>query len=306
MKRKRQLPVSLATMPGLAVAVRMSPGPEGRAHLREVRVLHSESSATERLDQLARELRIKQAPLQILLEAADYQFMQTEFPSLPVEELRTAIGWQMKDMLRQPLDQSTLDILPPPAQGDGIRRTQGYVVSAANNLLRSRMLQFRAYGSDVAVIDIPEQAQRNLADCLETPGHATAILALTPAGCLLTVSREGELYFVRNFELGGPLAENEHARREQFDRLVLELQRSFDVLEHQFSFLSLSTLWLAPFSHMEELFGLLIDTLYLPVKIVVLEELFDCRECPLPGDPTQRGALFHVLGLALRAVGEPA
>ncbi len=299
-KRRRQHPVSLATLPGQAVAVQLAPGRD-RPLLLQARVLQSQAASTERLDLLARELRLKRAPLQILLEPGEYQLMQTEFPALPAEELRPALRWQVKDMLNQALDASTLDILPPPTLG-GARRTQGFVVAAANALVRTRMLQFRAYDSEVTVLDITELAQRNIADRLEVPEHATAVLSITPAGCLLTVSREGELHFLRSFELGGALAQDETARRERFDRLVLELQRSFDVLEHQFSFLSLSTLWLSPFAHAEELLGMLIDALYLPVKAIALADLFDCSQCPLPAEPAQQAALFHVLGLALRGL----
>ena len=81
---------------------------------------------------------------------------------------------------------------------------------------------------------------------------------------------------------------------------MLELQRSLDVLEHQLSFLSVSTLWLAPFAQCEELLGYLIENLYLPVRTINLVEMFDCSNCQLPAEPDQQAALFHALGMALR------
>jgi MSHA biogenesis protein MshI len=303
--RSSQSPINLATSPGCVVAVQLAAAPvAGRPLLGVAAYLGSKAPVAERLDLMAREVRVKHAHLNILLEGADYQFLQVEMPAVPEEELKTALRWQVKDMLSHPLDAVTLDVLPP-SDGPAGRRSSGYVVSATNRLLRERMMQFRAYDSDVAVIDVPEMAQRNLADCLEDPGHATAVLSLTPGGCLLTASRDGALYFTRSFELSTlSLAASPSARRDQFDRLVLELQRSVDVLDHQFSFLAVSTLWIAPFSQCEELLSLLIESLYLPVKIINLAEIFDCSRCQLPSDQDQQAALFHALGMSLRDVEE--
>jgi MSHA biogenesis protein MshI len=300
-RRANQFPVNLASLPGCAVAVQLvAASATAKPQLGLVRYLASTAGATERLDHMARDLRIKRARLNILLEGPDYQFLQIDPPSVPVDELKTAVRWLVKDVLRHPLDAVTLDVLPPP-EGQAGRRPSAYVVASPNSLVRERMLQFRAYTSDVEVIDVPEMAQRNLADRLEEHGRATAVLSITSSGCLLTASRDGALYFTRNFELSTlSLAAAPSARRDQFDRLVLELQRSLDVLDHQFSFLSVSTLWIAPFAQCEELLSLLIENLYLPVKIINLAEIFDCSRCQLPEDANQQASLFHTLGMALR------
>lgn len=301
-KAAAQPPLNLACLPGLAVAVQLaSEEAAPRPQLAQVRLYRGSGSSEARLESLARELNLRYTPLRLLLETADYQFLQTEMPNVPADELRTAIRWQVKEVLRHPLDAVTLDLLTPPDEAHGLRRSSGFVVAAANELLRQRMLMFRPWNSAVRVIDVPEMAQRNLADRLEESGRATAVLSITPGGCLLTASRAGVLYFVRNFDLSSlSLKASETVRREQFDRLVLELQRSVDVLEHQYSFLSVSTLWLSPFEHAEELLSLLIENLYLPVKLIDLAQIFDTRNCPLPAEPDEQAALFHVLGLALR------
>ena len=300
-RRVSQPPVNLASLPGCAVAVQFVAVPSsGKPQLALAHYFASSAGATERLDHVAREARIKDARLNILLEAQDYQFLQVDPPAVPAEEMKTAVRWLVKDVLRHPVEAVTMDLVPPLEAQTG-RRPNMYVVAAANNLLRERMLQFRAYTSKVAVIDVPEMAQRNLADCLEEQGRATALLSITPSGCLLTASRAGELYFTRNFELSTlNLSPVPAVRRDQFDRLVLELQRSLDVLDHQFSFLSVSALWIAPFAQSEELLSLLIENLYLPVKLINLAEVFDCTRCPLPTDANQQASLFHALGMALR------
>ncbi|MEC5386082.1 hypothetical protein VVD49_10120 [Uliginosibacterium sp. H3] len=299
--------ISLAAPPGFAAAVQIAAGGEGgRPRLKLAQVQPGEASAQTRLENMARQIQMKRKSVRVLLERSDYQLLQIDAPAVPAEEMKTAVRWQVKDMLRLPLEDVTLDVAPPPEASAGGRRAMAYVAAASNDIVRQRMLGFRIFASDVEVIDIPEMAQRNIADRLEEPARATAVLSLNAAGCLLTASREGTLYFTRHFDLPGGLSEKNDERRDQLDKLVLDLQRSIDVLEHQFSFLSVSTLWLAPFAHADELLALLIEHLYLPARLIDLGTLFDCSECSLPASPAYQAALFPALGLALRPVGEAA
>jgi MSHA biogenesis protein MshI len=299
--RNAMMSVSMAAQPGFAAAVQLAgAGEGGRPRLMLAQVQPGEAPAQRRLESMARQIHMRKKSVRLLLDRSEYQLLQVEAPVVPVEEMKAAVRWQVKDMLRMPLEQVTLDVAPPPEATAGDRRAMAYVAAASNEIVRERMLGFRIFSSDVDVIDIPEMAQRNIADRLEEPGRATAVLSMNAAGCLLTASREGTLYFTRHFDLSGGLSERTDERRDQFDKLVLDLQRSVDVLEHQFSFLSVSTLWLAPFAHADELLTLLIEHLYLPARRIDLATLFDCRECSLPASPAYQAALFHTLGLALR------
>ncbi|GAA5171135.1 hypothetical protein [Viridibacterium curvum] len=294
--------VSLAVQPGFVAAVQLVGVGEARPRLRLAQCLASTAaSVQQRLESMARQIRLRSTQVRVLLERNEYQLLQIEAPAVPPEELKTAVRWQVKDMLRLPVDEVTLDVAPPPEAPAGGRRAMAYVAAASNDVVRERMLGFRIFNSDVDVIDIPEMAQRNMADRLEEPERATAVLSICGNSCLLTASRAGTLYFTRQFELPGGLALDVQERREQLDRLVLDLQRSVDVLEHQYSWLSVSTLWLAPFEYADELLSLLIEHLYLPARAIDLATLFDCSECPLPASAAEQGALFHALGLALRS-----
>ncbi len=298
-------PYYLATQPGMAVALRLGlPHAGEKPHLLRLKFDESAQPPAGRLEALAGALGLRGDSLQLLLEPGSYEFLQTEVPQVPAEELKTALRWTVKDLLGQPLDDSTIDALLPVESAQ--RGAMAYVAAAPNELIRSRMLMFRPWNATLDHIGVAEIAQRSIADALEAEGRATAVLAITPTGCMLTASHAGELFFVRNFDLSClSLNASESVRRDQFDRLVLELQRSFDVLERQFSSRAISTLWISPFAHAEELLGLLVESLYLPVRIINLAELVDTRECPLPVNPESQAALFHLLGMALgsQAVG---
>lgn len=295
-------PVSMAVQPGFVAAVQLVGASDARPRLRLAQCQAiSAAGSQQKLEAMARQIRLRRTGVRVLLDRSEYQLLQIEAPTVPPEELKTAVRWQVKDMLRLPVDEVTLDVAPPPEAPEGGRRAMAYVAAASNDVVRERMLGFRVFDADVDVIDIPEMAQRNIADRLEEAGRGTAVLSVNGNGCLLTASRAGTLYFTRHFEMPGGLSADAATRSEQLDRLVLDLQRSVDVLEHQYSWLAVSTLWLAPFAHADELLSLLIEHLYLPAREVQLAELFDCSECALPGDAAQQGALFPALGLALRA-----
>ncbi|MEN3109648.1 PilN domain-containing protein [Uliginosibacterium paludis] len=298
-------PWQLTTQPGMALALRLAAPHAGeKPRLLGLKSDESAHPPAERLEALAAGLGLRGDSLHLLLEPGSYQFLQSEVPQVPAEELKTALRWTVKDMLSQPLDDTTFDALLPVESAQ--RAAMAYVAAAPNVLIRARMLMFRPWSSAVEQIGVAETAQRSVADALEESGRATAVLAITPTGCMLTASHAGELFFVRNFDLSClSLNASESVRRDQFDRLVLELQRSFDVLERQFSSRAISTLWISPFAHAEELLGLLVESLYLPVRIINLAELVDTRECPLPVNPDAQAALFHLLGFALgsQAVG---
>lgn len=300
--KKQREPINIACQPGNVAAVRVAQSAPKQPRLLDALVEFSSQAATDKLDLISRSLRLNRANIRLVLEPGQYQLLQIDLPIVPAEELKTASKWQIKDLLRFPVENATLDILATPSDhGTGNRKQTGFAIAAPNDLILDRMLRFRSSRSNVSVIDIPEMAQRNIADALEESGRATAVLSISDSGTLYTVSRNGILYFTRTFDVTlSALSGNPDTRRALFDRLALELQRSMDVLEHQLSFLSVSTLWLAPFEHRDELLTLLIETLYLPVKAVELTQLFDCSQCSMPADSMTQAALFLPLGLALR------
>lgn len=300
--KRHRAPINIASQPGYVAAVSVALGLEQMPRLLNVMVEFSNGTIVEKLELISRSLRFSRENIRLLLEPGEYQFLQIELPAVPAEELKTACKWQIKDLLRFPAEQATLDILTTPSDhGTGNRKQTGFAVVAPNDVISDRMLRFRNTRSTLSVIDIPELAQRNIATAVEEHGRATAVLSISESGSLYTVSRGGILYFTRTFDISSiALDSHTETRRALFDRLALELQRSMDVLEHQFSFLSISSLWLAPFEYRDELLSLLIETLYLPVKALELDQLVDCSECVVPPEATVQAALFLPLGLALR------
>ena len=84
-----------------------------------------------------------------------------------------------------------------------------------------------------------------------------------------------------------------------FERLVLEVQRSLDHFDRQFSYLTVARLLVAP-GPVAGLQQYLADNLYLPVQAMDLSQALDLSAAPGLRDPVQQGERLHLLGAALR------
>jgi MSHA biogenesis protein MshI len=151
-------------------------------------------------------------------------------------------------------------------------------------------------------IDIPEMAQRNVARLFEEPGRGLAFLAFDDLGGLLTFTSNGELYMARRTELtAGQLTQAQGEQREQtLDRLVLELQRSLDHFDRQFSYVGVSRLLVAPLQTDVGIERHLADNLGLRVEMADLSQALDFAGAPELREPSRQGARLHIIGAALR------
>jgi MSHA biogenesis protein MshI len=188
-------------------------------------------------------------------------------------------------------------------------RTQNtvFAVAARNSVVRARQELFHAAKVALAVIDIPDLAQRNVAALLEPEGRGVALLAFGDEGGLLTVSWRGELYLSRRIDVTlAQLRETDQERRLQsFDKIALELQRSLDNFERQFSFISVAKLVLAPgLGH--DIYDYLSSNLYTRVHMLDLADVLDLAAVPELLEPAMQQRFFVPLGAALRDLEDAA
>lgn len=255
------------------------------------------------LEKLGKEARLGRYRCTFSLSAGEYQMLVVDAPNVPAAELKTAVRWRLKDMLDFPADDATIDVLDIPADKNAPSRTRSlFAVAARNDIIRQRMAAFDGAKLPVSVIDVPELAQRNIAALLEEPGRGLALLSFDEDGGLLTFTYGGELYSTRHIDI--PLSQlnqpDSEQRQRYFDRITLELQRSMDSFERQFSFITISKLVLAPLPPEVNLEAYLATNLYLPVSTLNLDEVFDFSTVSGVG-PAQRMQCFLALGAALRS-----
>ena len=126
------------------------------------------------------------------------------------------------------------------------------------------------------------------------------MLSFSDAGGLFTLSFEGELYLARRLDLTWPqlVGADETQRQLYFERISVELQRSLDHFERQYSNIALSELLLGPMPEDIGLQAFLSSELYLPLRQIDLADALEFVGNDMGVD--QQWQLLHVLGAALR------
>jgi MSHA biogenesis protein MshI len=299
-KREGWLAIALQR-DGLA-AVSMQTAPDIKPQVRQA-VFYPGKSAAELLEKAGRELHAHAYRSITVLNAGEYQILSVDAPNVAPDELKTAVRWRLKDMLDFHVDDATIDVLDLPVDPNAAVRAQHsmFAIAARNSVIDARQKLFTSAKVELAVIDIPEMAQRNISALVEPPGRGVAMLSFGDEGGLLTVSYRGELYLTRRIDLGlDQLLDDDIERRNaSFDRVTLELQRSLDNFERQYSFVSVAKLVLAP-SPVVGLDEYLSSNLYTPVDTLDLATLFDFERTPELSDKLLQQRFLVPLGAALR------
>jgi len=254
------------------------------------------------LEKVRKEAQIENARYTTLLGANEYQLLMVEAPNVPVDELKTAIRWKIKDSLNYHVDDATIDVLQIPSGKYGSERPQSlYAVAASNETIRKRINLFEKAKIDLSVIDIAETAQRNIAALYETEGRGLALLAFNDEGGLLTITSDGELFLARRIDISiGQLSDADESLRQQYrDRVELEVQRSLDYFDRQFHQISINRLLVSAPAELG-LVELLGDNLGLPAEALDLAQGMDIIGVPELTDSEFASHALHAVGAALR------
>ena len=254
------------------------------------------------LEKIRKDAGLENARFTTLLAPNEYQLMMVEAPNVPVDELKTAIRWKIKDALNYHVDDATVDVLQIPVGKYGSERPQSlYAVAASNETIRKRIDLFERAKIALEVIDIPETAQRNVASLYETEGRGLALLAFNEEGGLLTVTSDGELFLARRIEISaGQLADADENMRQQYrDRVELEVQRSLDYFDRQFHHIPVNRMLVSAPENLG-LVDLLSSGLGLPVAALDLAQGMDIVGVPELADSEFASHALHAVGAALR------
>ena len=256
------------------------------------------------LEKIGKDLQASDYACATLLTSTEYQLLTVEAPNVPAEELKTAMRWRLKDMIDFHIDDATIDVLDIPGDSNApVRSRSMYAVAARNHVIEQRQALFAAAKIPLSVIDIPEMAQRNMAQLLETEGRGIALLSFDSRGGLLTLTCAGELYLSRYIDVGLPQLESSEDQKkyEWLERVTLELQRSLDHFDRQFHFITLSRLVLGPMGEAGvSLQQYLASNLYLPVEQLELAAVLDIDRVPDLQKVEAQQRYFALLGAALR------
>jgi MSHA biogenesis protein MshI len=254
------------------------------------------------LEGIAQDFALERYRCATLLKPKDYQLLLVDAPNVPRQELKTAIRWRIKDQLDYHVDDATVDLLDIPLPKDAPPRNHSmYAVAARNETIQSCVKRFDEAKVPLSVIDIQETAQRNIAALYKDSDRGVAMLHFGDAGGLLSINYQSELVLARRLDISAThLAEGARERDtelELFERIQLELQRTFDHFERQFTWIALSRLLLGPGPAASGLSTYLADALGVPVQQVDLQDML---KVPEGMSPDLQSSLFYLVGGALR------
>jgi len=272
----------------------------------EVRLLDSfavEKDEVEALQRLRVARQLKSYACTTLMGSGEYNVNQLDAPTVPKEERKEALRWALKEMVSYPLDSACVDVLDIPNEGLPAGRSAGVlVVSAAEQAVRSRVAVFEQAKIVLDALDIPELAQRNVAALLEDENRGLAFLRIDEAGMMLTLTFHGELVAVRRGEMNTLQLNGSDAdlRVRVRERLLLDLQRSLDNFDRQYSHIPISRVVLASYPHVENLLAELGTNTYVPVQEMDLTSVMDFPAVPELRDTPYQVKNFLAIGAALR------
>jgi len=275
--------------------------PAGRPQVLACETFARAGSELETLKRLRKSRRLGRGRCTTLLGEGEYQLVQIDVPAnaaqLAPAELREALRWRLKEMVSFPVERAGIDLVEIP--GVGGRPPQLWVAIASHDVLQPRIRLFQDARIDLAAIDIPDLTQRNLAGLFEEASRGLVLLCFDHRGGRLTVSFRGELYMTRHIEAGAAdlVAGDAGALHE---RVLLDIQRSLDNFDRNYSAISLTRLVVGPLPGGEAFFDYLRANLALPLVEANLAEAFDCGAAADLTDCAAQAEGWLALGAALR------
>jgi MSHA biogenesis protein MshI len=215
---------------------------ENRPLLLAKKVVSSEAEWANVFGTLVNEHQLQGCQVSVVLGREFYQTFEIDKPKLDQPELIASLPFTIKDLVSESVFNLVVDYYDMPFQqrkGDQI--TVICLPKVRVLMIRDMLLKL---GLQLKAITIEELA---LAALLGTHDEANILLSQQKNELVLTVVKEGQLYFthrLRGFNelLALPLSEVESAL---LDGLSLELQRGLDYISSQLRINRIGTLYLA-------------------------------------------------------------
>ncbi len=233
-KAKSQGRVGVTVLPGKLALAHIEQR-NGVPHLLgcEVRDLESNDELESQLSKLVKEMDLAEKQCSYVLSPDEYSLHLVEAPNVEPEELRAAVRWSVKDLLDMKIDDATIDVFPVP--DDAYRgRKMVYVVAAKRTRIQKIVDLVTKADLELAIIDIPELAMKNISTCYVDDSNGAAFMDLRRYGSTMNITHGGDLYLSRriNTQMEPEVMQSPEWENTR-DRLVLEIQRSLDYYESQ-------------------------------------------------------------------------
>jgi MSHA biogenesis protein MshI len=284
----------------LAVHIKDPFGPRPRIQSSLYRPDASETAWPQAFAEIERALSAEGLPVVVALDPSLASLLQLSLPKVPEAEMANALKFRAREISPIPLDEMVLDYVEVP----GMRARGGEKIGYGALARRTQMLALRDAVKDAGMrleaIDVKDMVLRHLLARVQSADENGALLMIGEQGSHIIVARNDQLYLFRTSNIrASQLAQPGNDR---LDALVLEIQRTLDFYDSNFTDPPPRRLWLLtgklPIPHLAERLG---DMMRLPVAELKLDEVVEGIQ-QLDGQPTELVCL--ALGAALRPRGE--
>lgn len=282
-----------------------NPNGDDRLFSAAERIDFEESKAESTLIERINDLGIKNAEAYWVLSSDQYRLLTLDRPAVPESELANAIRWQVKDQIDFELEDAAIEYFSYPKGLPG--SNQVYVVVTHRKHIEKIVSLTQAADLELKAIDISELALGNVILPQLHEGQNIAFIAEHPGGLSVNCYYGQEFVFTRwlpDVYLPRSQSDDELTldldidRSQDYDRLLLEIQRTLDYYEGQISRQAVTRLVIPALGDQTEtiieLFG---SNLGLPVDVLNLEDI--CR-WTAPVDEFSMHTNLVVCGAVLR------
>lgn len=290
------------------VSVRLPRDAEKKPQVVRHAALPGETATAESLINFKKQIDASGFGWVSVLAHHDYQMLLMDKAAVSENEMEQSLRWSISPLIDYPPQEANLSWMDVPVSGDQANRTpQVYVIAARRELIDTHASLFARAQISLQVIDIRKTGQRNISAALEPFYPATdtglCLIHAESGGVQLTVTHKGELYlerFIRESIFNGQQAQDTSSETERLDRIALEIQRSVNLLQRHFSFLSVDQILVAPTRKEIGLADQLSSRLAMKVQSVDLGQVFDWPDGSDLVRPEIQALHFNALGAALR------
>lgn len=187
--------------------------------------------------------KLNLVPVYWLLNPYDYDLNLIDSMPVPKNELKTALSWRIRSLIKYPVEEAILDYFELPAKKNSPGAPLIAAVTAQSKLLSDRVNMIKECGLKLTNIDIPELAMLNLAALHEDDEKSSAFLYFYDHAMILNITYQKTLYFTRRISL--PLNIDKSI---DYEKLSLEILRYFDFFRSQWRLASPTRVFAADIS----------------------------------------------------------
>jgi len=252
----------------------------------------------DRLRSLVQEQGLDGVDCSWVLSPHYYKLLLMEAPNIPNDELAGAARWKVKDYIDFPLEDALIDAFRIPDYGVGGSHKMMYVVAARLSEIKPIVELIQHSGLNLTTIDIHELALRNITTHFPENERGIALVHLSPEHCGILLGHHGNIFLARTLKFNG-FDEGEDLD-DSLERLVLEIQRSYDYYYSQLSQPEPSKLYLTPMIELEQdVISALQEKLAVDVVPLDMNTVLKTTQ---DLDPAQQAQCIGAMGGVLRRV----